>query len=220
MTKIFSVLLLFSSATAMADCVSEVIDLKSRDWRTAATAPIFGRLQPQTESAKRRVTIHYTGVKKNPKQTILKKLNSLFWFSTQEKTEFKKALWGDIPYHYYIDMDGILAETRDPQFQPDTNTRYIPDGHITVVVEGDDTDNLSGAQKEKLFTLMERLQDRYQVMANSIGVHKDFASTSCPGGAVESAVREYVKLKKNYQPKECAGESEDVSGSMSKNVEP
>lgn len=204
----------------MADCVSEVIDLKGLDWRTGATTPILDRLKLHTESAKRRVTIHYTGVKKNPKQTISKKLNSLFRFSTQEKTEFKNALWGDIPYHYYIDMDGILAETRDPQFQPDTNTRYIPDGHITVVVEGDDTDDLSEAQRAKLFTLMERLQDRYQIGANSIGVHKDFANTSCPGSAVESAVREYVKRKKNYRPKECAGEPEDVSGSMGKNVEP
>ena len=47
-----------------------------------------------------------------------------------------KPVWFDIPYHFYIAVDGKIADGRSIKFVGDTNTDYNPTGHALVVLEG------------------------------------------------------------------------------------
>lgn len=147
-----------------------------------------------------KVTVHYTAIKKNPNLPIERKLKGLFRFSANDLTQFKKQLWGDIPYNYYIDMNGQAAEGRSPDYIPDTNTSYNPDGHVTIVVEGDATDDVSPAQKAKLNKMVKALQDKYNIPPSGVNVHNHYATTSCPGPALGAAMQEYRVQNANYRP--------------------
>lgn len=131
MKKLILVILCVASP-AFADCVTDLVNLKGKEWRDARSRPLVQRLKKQTRPVPARITVHYTGAKKNPRHTLAKKLKGVFNFSVNETTKFKKELWGDIPYHFYVDMNGELAEGRDPIYQADTNTNYLPDGHVTA----------------------------------------------------------------------------------------
>lgn len=194
--------LLMFPTSGFGSCLSEVMDVPDSGWRDASTKPIEERLLKHSQPPNK-ITIHYTGVKKNEKLPLQKKLKGLYRFSTTEKTPFKKQLWGDVPYNFYIDAHGKMAQGRSTDFRPDTNTNYNPDGHITVVVEGGPGDDLSSDQKSKLFSTIKALQNQFSIPTAEVGTHKHYASTSCPGEAVGSAVEEYKKLEKNYKPQKC-----------------
>jgi len=189
--------------SAEAQCIDSLIDVKGSSWRDAASRPIAGRLVKHSAPPSK-ITIHYTGVKKNPNLPIERKLKGLFRFSANDKTEFKKNLWGDIPYNYYVDLNGKAAEGRSPEYQPDTNTNYNPDGHVTIVVEGTIGDDLSPQQKSKLFAMIKGLQNKYNIPTSAVGTHKHYASTSCPGPVIEGAVQEYKKAEAKFRPNKNA----------------
>lgn len=197
--------LLFSFANAQ-DCVSSLVDVPASKWRDAASRPITDRLKKHTVPINK-ITVHYTATKKNPNLPIERKLKSQFVFAATGLTDFKKALWGDIAYNYYIDMEGRAAEGRSPEYIPDTNTKYNPDGHITVVVEGDPTDDISAQQKDKLFKMVKALQDKYNIPPAGVNVHDHYATTSCPGPAVGAAMQEYRSRNGSYRPdrQRCVG---------------
>jgi hypothetical protein len=166
-----------------------LIDVPGTQWRKSS--PNVSRLKKHSSGVPLRLTVHYTGVKQSRKYTIVQKLRSLFVFSTEVIEGAKKKLWGDIPYHFYIDYNGTLAEGRNLDYQPDTNTRYNTDGHITIVVEGDDTDGISDGQKNKLFALMDSIRADMKIPLSRLGIHKQFASTTCPGPAIAVAIEDY-----------------------------
>lgn len=149
---------------------------------------------PMTAQKPDRITIHHTAVKTNAKLSIEKKLRGLQSFS-QSKAKLAdgrtKKQWADIPYHYYISVDGKVAEARPARFVGDTNTNYDPSGHITIVVEGNfETETPTPAELTALRELVATLAGQYNIPAGRIGVHKDFAQTECPGRNLEGRVRE------------------------------
>lgn len=212
---------LLAPLAGSATDISTLIDLPGSKWRQKP--PLFERLEKHTGKEPKRLTVHYTGVQKRSTQTLEQKLHILFDYSVRsaevapptpapvpvpvpgdatkkpapppkpKKPGRKKKEWGDIPYHYYLDLDGKVAATRDPAYQPDSNTKYNRDGHITIVVEGNATDGITPAQKTKLFTLMKALQDLHKIPMSRVGVHKDYAQTDCPGKEIMDAVLEYKK---------------------------
>ncbi|MBU6328299.1 MAG: hypothetical protein KGQ89_11755, partial [Verrucomicrobia bacterium] len=154
---------------AFSQCIDSLIDMKESQWRDAGSQPIPGRMKRHSVPPNK-ITIHYTGVRQNPNLPLERKLKGLFRFSSQDTTSFKRQLWGDIPYNYYLDMNGRAAEGRNPAYQPDTNTPYNPDGHVTIVVEGDSADGLSAVQKSKLFAMIKGLQNQYGITTDNVGV--------------------------------------------------
>jgi hypothetical protein len=108
--------------------------------------------------------------------------------------------WPDIAYHYLIGPDGTVFEGRDPAFRGDTATDYEPGGHLLVCVDGDfDRDEPNDAQLAALVDMLALGAATYQVDPSTIGGHRDFAATSCPGdllypvvedGTLERRVRE------------------------------
>ena len=102
----------------------------------------WGAKKPVGEGKKhdiRFITIHHTATAQKPDVEIAVKLRNLQAFSQRDDKldtgKFKPA-WFDIPYHYYIAVDGKIAEGREIEYAGDTNTEYDPTGHALVVVEG------------------------------------------------------------------------------------
>lgn len=134
-----------------------------------------------------RITVHHTGEPQDMKRSFADKLRGLQAWS--QRDDFldggkPKPKWADIPYHYYIDVHGMIAECRPIEYAGDTNTNYDTLGHALVVVEGDfPKDWLNFSQRKALRNLMAWLSIRYHVAPDKIAGHRDMApgQTTCPG---------------------------------------
>ncbi len=123
------------------------------------------------------ITLHHQGLAfprgKDPQQ-YLRDLQS--WSR-------KSKQWIDVPYHYVIDLDGLIYEGRDIRFAGDTNTSYDPAGHALIEVVGNFEEvEPNAAQLEAVASLMTLLAKRYGVSVENIRGHRDVApGTECPG---------------------------------------
>lgn len=151
--------------------------------RTAwgAHAPVL----PMARHVPNRLTIHHTGTAQNPRRTVEAKLAGLQAFSQRDDSLAsgqKKPAWADVPYHYYVAVDGAVAEGREWRYVGDTNTEYNPAGHLLVVVEGNfERDTLTTAQRRTLDALIPALTRHFRIADSTLGGHRDFANTLCPG---------------------------------------
>jgi hypothetical protein len=156
--------------------------LARADW--GAKAPVL----PMREHTLTRLTLHHTGVPQLFERTLPEKLRSLQKFSQEDGPLADgrlKPAWADIPYHLYVDVHGAVGEARDLRFAGDSNTSYDPAGHLLVVVEGNfEKEKITAAQMATLEKLVPALAKKYGIPADSVGGHKDFAATSCPGAGL------------------------------------
>ncbi|MDI1241330.1 MAG: peptidoglycan recognition family protein [bacterium] len=144
------------------------------------------------------ITIHHTATKMRPDLSIETKLRNLQAFSQREDRlasgKFKPA-WFDVPYHYYIAVDGKIAEGREIEYVGDTNTEYDPSGHALIVVEGSfGTDEPTSGQVESLKAMVKWLARKYKVSGEKIKGHRDYAETACPGANIEKLYPELRKI--------------------------
>lgn len=131
------------------------------------------------------ITIHHTGEPSHPERTIEEKLRALQKFS-QERSPLEggriKEPWPDVPYHYYIDRAGRIAEARPAGYAGDTNTSYDPTGHLLIVVEGNfENEQPTPEQLRSLRRMVRWAAWKWHVPASAIGKHNDYAQTACPG---------------------------------------
>jgi hypothetical protein len=131
------------------------------------------------------IILHNTGVRKNPGISLKRKMRGLQHFSQnpgEVSPGHMKPSWPDVPYHFYVDTMGRIAEGRDPNFSGDTNTNYDTAGFIQIVVEGDFEKELpSTEQLSALRDLLAWLLALRGLTVESVTVHKDYAQTDCPG---------------------------------------
>lgn len=132
------------------------------------------------------ITIHHTGVVQKPDTPFATKLRNLQkWCQREDKTSFAprvKPPWPDIPYHYYIDCHGKIAEGRPVEFVGDTNTTYDPTGHLLIVLEGNfEKETPSEAQLRALDAMTRWAAEKYRIPRIRIKGHGDYAQTDCPG---------------------------------------
>lgn len=148
----------------------------------------WGANKPVGEGKKHEIsfiTVHHTGT--NQRSDILTgtKMRNLQAFSQREDKLASgkvKPVWFDIPYHFYIAVDGKIAEGRELKYVGDTNTEYDPAGHALVVLEGSfNKDEPSAAQVGSLKMMVAWLARKYKVPAENIKGHSDYAKTICPG---------------------------------------
>jgi hypothetical protein len=131
------------------------------------------------------IILHHTAVKTNPAVTLARKMQGLQSFSQQPgqvTPTYRKPAWPDVPYHFYVGVDGRIAEGRDLRFAGDTNTNYDTSGYIQVVIEGDfEKEKPVLQQLDALRDLLVWLTLSWDIPTAKIGVHKGFAATTCPG---------------------------------------
>lgn len=139
-------------------------------------------MRPQTPT---RITIHHTGEPTDTMRTLEQKMRALQEFSQHEGRLAGGGVhhaWPDVPYHYYIDFRGRIAQGRDPRWAGDTNTTYDPAGHLLIVLEGSfNRETPTPAQLRSLDALLLWAADRWHIPGREIYGHKDFARTACPG---------------------------------------
>jgi len=154
---------------------------------------------PMHRHSLHRITIHHTATRQNPGRPLADKIRALQRFSQTESALASgrtKPVWADIPYHFYIDAAGRVAEGRTLRFAGDSNTAYDPAGHVLIVLEGNFEEEVpTMEQLQSLARLTWWHSRRWGVPAERIGVHKDFADTLCPGRNLDFYLpwlREYV----------------------------
>lgn len=124
-----------------------------------------------------RITLHHQGEPFPREKDPRAYLRALQTWSRETKH------WVDVPYHYVIDLDGIVYEGRNIDYAGDTNTEYDPTGHALVEVVGNFEDvEPNPAQLEAVVATLSMLAERYGVPVENIAGHKDFSTeTVCPG---------------------------------------
>jgi hypothetical protein len=138
----------------------------------------------------RKITIHHTGTRQSFTRPFIDKLQGLqAWSQRDDKLAGgkDKPKWADIPYHFYIDWEGSIAECRPVGLPGDTNTSYNTQGHLLIVLEGSfPLDVLRSGQRKSLFDLTQHLAGKYDVSSSRIKGHVDYApgETTCPGSTV------------------------------------
>jgi len=145
-----------------------------------------------------RITIHHTGVKSNANRSLEEKLRGLQAFS-QRKDKLSngkdKPAWPDVPYHYYISIDGRIGEGRPWNLVGDTNTEYDPTGHLLIVVEGEfGIEDPTAKQMDSLREMLDWATEKFHVAPDLVQSHRDYAKTDCPG---QSLTRQMPRLR-NY----------------------
>jgi hypothetical protein len=132
-----------------------------------------------------RLTIHHTATPQDFTRDVGAKLRGLQAFSQRDdslSSGRKKPAWPDVPYHYYVAVDGSVGEGRDWHYAGDSNTPYDPTGHLLVVVEGNfQKDSLTSAQRRTLEVLLPAMAARFGIPAERLASHRDYARTDCPG---------------------------------------
>lgn len=143
------------------------------------------------------ITIHHTASPQKETVSIEKKMQILQNFSQSENrldSGKLKPVWPDIPYHYYIAVDGKIAEARDVKYAGDTNTDYDPSGHILIVLEGNfENERPSDKQILSLEELTAWLSFKWKIPASEVKAHNDYASTACPGKNLKTLLPEIRK---------------------------
>jgi hypothetical protein len=161
-------------------------------WGAAPAAP---GMRPHTPS---RITIHHTATRHDLTRTTAQKVLALQQFSQRADVlgdGRPKPAWADIPYHFYIGPDGLIAEARNPTFEGDSNTSYDLSGHVQVVLEGNfEEEEPTAAQLASLTALVRALAHTYGVGADALGGHLDQAPTLCPGRALYARLPELRRV--------------------------
>jgi hypothetical protein len=162
-----------------APAIPDVPIVSRAEW--GARDPVL----PMREHRIERITIHHTATRQNIERSLADKLRGLQAFSQRDDSlgdGRKKPAWADIPYHYYIAVDGTVGEARSWRYVGDSNTPYDPTGHLLIVVEGNfEDEQLTGGQMRALESLVTAFARRFNGPGERLGAHKDYASTRCPG---------------------------------------
>jgi hypothetical protein len=190
-----------AAALALSACVAAQprelippgVQLVSRtEW--GAKPPVL----PMKAHTLTRLTIHHTGTNQNFDRTVADKLRGLQLFSQRDDSLASgrlKPAWPDVPYHFYVGVDGVVGEGRDWRYAGDTNTEYDPAGHLLVVVEGNfQKDTLTTAQRRTLDVIVPALAQRFRIPASRLASHRDYARTECPGANLYAELPRYREL--------------------------
>ncbi len=150
------------------------------------------------------IIVHHTGTRQQPRVSLEAKMRGFqdFGMRAGRVGPLPKPAWGDIPYHYYIDVAGKIGEGRDISFAGDNATAFDNDGRIQITVEGDfEREQPTEGQLKSLMQLVTWLAVTYGVPAEGIFGHGDFDQTGCPGRNLRPFLDELRKaVQKTAEP--------------------
>ncbi len=180
-----------SAGPAMAQIISEPEIVSRAAW--GAVPPNAELMQEQKPVE---IILHHTGERQQPKVSLEAKMRGLqnFGMKPGKVGILTKPAWGDIPYHYYIDVAGKIGEGRDAGFAGDATTSFDNDGRIHITVEGEfEHEQPTQAELDSLKKLVTWLAYRYGIPAENIAGHGDYDQTNCPGRNLKPFLEELRK---------------------------
>jgi hypothetical protein len=170
--------------------VTPAVRLRAQEFKAPEIIPrsAWGALPPKTELMQEQkpneIIIHHTGARQQPRVSIETKMRGLqhFGMTPGRVGPLSKRAWGDIPYHFYVDFAGRIAEGRDIDFAGDATTGFDNDGRIQITVEGDfEREQPRAEQLSSLTRLVVWLAAVYAIPPEGISGHDDHDQTDCPG---------------------------------------
>ncbi|MCC6546891.1 N-acetylmuramoyl-L-alanine amidase [Candidatus Sumerlaeota bacterium] len=144
-----------------------------------------------------KLTLHHSATPHKEGDVLATKLkNQQKWGETDRN-------WFDVPYHFFVDLDGTAYQARDYRYAGDTNTAYDTRGHLLINCYGNyEEAEPNEKQLETIANLMAWGAMEFKIDPIKIFGHKDLAGTSCPGknlykyiqdGSLEKRVQDIVK---------------------------
>ncbi|GAB4323400.1 MAG: hypothetical protein Kow0059_18760 [Candidatus Sumerlaeia bacterium] len=123
-----------------------------------------------------KITLHHSATPLKPGDDFPKKLRALQTWGQKERN------WWDVPYHFFVDLDGQIWQGRDFHFMGETNTTYNPWGYFLINCYGNYEEmEPNEKQIEAIVNLMAWACAEFGVPPTEIYGHRDLAETSCPG---------------------------------------
>jgi len=123
------------------------------------------------------ITLHHGGVVRDPAKDPRESMRNLQAWCMRERP------WGDVPYHYCVDLQGRIYEARPDIIAGDTNTEYDPTNHVLVEVMGNYEEQVpTQDQLDAVVQIMAYICRQYGISPRTIKSHKDYSEmTVCPG---------------------------------------
>jgi hypothetical protein len=138
-----------------------------------------------------RLTVHHTAVMLDTNANAPAR-------ARQHQQYHQELGWPDLAYHFLVDANGNVYEGRPVEAVGDTATEYDPTGHFLVCCEGHfNQQEIPESQLLALVDVLAWAAEEFQVSADTISGHRDWAATTCPGddlydhlvsGSIEKAV--------------------------------
>lgn len=131
-----------------------------------------------------RMTVHHTAVRLDRNADAPAHIRGHQAFHQQSG-------WVDLAYHYMVDANGNIYEGRPFSAPGDTFTNYDPAGHFLVCCEGNfDQQELPAEQLASLAAMLAWGSTAFGISPDTIGGHRDYASTTCPGTALAGTLED------------------------------
>lgn len=152
-------------------------------WGAAKPA---GRFEPQQP---RQITLHHEGVYfdgSTPTPVYLQHV---------QRWSINNRGWPDIPYHFMIDLQGLIYEGRPLDARGDTNTSYDLQDHALIAVLGKydaGEQEPNQAQIETIIALMAWIAESYQIAPDNIHGHRDFIPLNRNGEHIDPHTGEKI----------------------------
>lgn len=157
--------------------------ITQREW--GGLHPTKGFL-PQQPS---RITLHHEGVIFDgsiPAPVYLQRVQT--WSMSNRG-------WPDLPYHFLIDLEGLIYEGRPLTTRGDTNTAYNVQDHALVALLGKYDQGEQQPNQNQLTTiiaLMAWIIDTYNISINTIRGHRDFIPVNAKGEHIDPKTHERI----------------------------
>lgn len=131
----------------------------------------------------RRIVIHHDGVDFPPGTPGVAKLRAL------RASALRRHGWHDFPYHYAVDLDGLIYAGRDEAWKGDTASAYDTSDTLQIALLGNHrTEPPTPAQLRSLVALVRRKLAEHALGDGDVYLHGDVARTGCPGVATRTAL--------------------------------
>lgn len=140
--------------------------------------------------------IHHTGTfyHQREKGKTAQEMRNIQMLHQGNKQRYRPGLkgknWGDFAYHYFIDIDGTIAEGRSLKYEGDSGTNYNMSGRLLIVLQGHfDSDQPNDDQMRSLNSLVPWLAQKHSIDPTNITGHNDNTDkTECPGKNLKAKI--------------------------------
>ena len=123
----------------------------------------------------RQLTIHHSGVRFRQNRDAPARFRSI-------QADHQSEGWPDIAYHLLVDRHGNVYRARPTWAKGNTRTNYNPRGHLLVMCIGNfDEQEIPRRQLDSTIDVLAWACEKFGVRPRTIGGHRDYASTACPG---------------------------------------